>query len=1272
AWTQARGFCALGSLKGNLGHLDAAAGVAGLIKAALMLHHGRIAPTINVSEPNPALQLETSPFYLPRAPVAWTGPGRHAAVSSLGIGGTNVHLILAAAPEVQPQAEPILEPEPLVEPVLLPVSAPSAEAFARLSQALADRIETPPGDGLAFVDLPDLALTLQRGRQPFAWRGAVIAGDRSEAAARLRSLVPQQGRTLPPLVFLCPGLGSQQPMMGAALWPVWPAYRAAIADCVRILVDCWPHDLVSLLLEAHPPEFLAEPLIMQPLIFCHGYALARGWMELGLQPAALLGHSFGEYLAATLAGSASLAQILPLIVKRGELFAQLTGAVLGVAADPDKLELPPGISLASVNGPERLTLSGPRPELEAFARAGGVSVRWLDVPHAVHHPLLDAILAPLERAAAAVSWQAPRLRLLSGLNGHWQQDAPAAGYWARQARQTIRFDTCLQTLADQGSWLGLELGPGKGLAGLCRGRGLTAFGGSQDLAGFWRILAGLWELGAAPRWEALEVPGRRIPLPGTPLTRQRHWIPAGDPAPVLPSGRLPFDDWFRVPLWRRSLLPGRSKGAWALLPQAESELSTLPSTLVLPCLEIASYEQATAAFLDLRARVLALVMAGWPQGGRGQLVLLTPPFSRVTGDEALSPWPALLLGLVRTLALEFPGLSARLVESDSGRDLPAGEWLQPEAHVAWRNGMRWLPELMAVPRPEPVSDPAGPLKNGGVYVITGASGGLGRSFAAWLQQRYQARLVLLSRTPPPDAPDTLPLAVDMRNPEQVRAALATAGAYFGRIDGILHAAAEPGHHLLASLGASEWHQTLDAKVLGAVHLQQALDTLGLEPDFVLLCSALATQLGSPGQSAYAAANAWLEAFAQQQAGPWMAVAWGSWQQLGMAARALQNLPEAWQPLYRPFLELGIDPKQGCLALERALQLAQTQLVVSPVAIAELAGLQQQALAAARRSPLQRAGSPSSPRAAVPTAELPRLGLETLIAGVWEQCLGLAPGRQDHFAALGGDSLSAVQMKALLEQALGQELPLGLFLQDLSLSALAASLVDGTPPSADLLIRLNSPESGDPLFFVHAISGTVFPYRSLADSLQRPFYGLQSRGLLGSDNLPHSDLGAMARDYLGLIETAAQPPYVLGGWSFGALVAWEMARQCLARGQSVKRLILLDMQAPEPGQALDEGGLRERFEADLTGLGPAAGRMRDRLWLIFEAHVRATQTFRPEVLDVPALLLVAEKGFGATHVRRDLGWGRWLPQLEVVRIPGDHYSCLDAPNLAQWSARLDNL
>lgn len=1264
--------CAIGSLKSNLGHLDAAAGVASLIKTALMLHHGAIVPTLNVTRPNPQLQLDSSPFYLPDRTLAWTGPQRYAAVSSLGIGGTNVHALLAAAPERQ-LAEP-LGPESVSQPVLLPLTATSAEGLKQLGAKIATSLREN-------TRLTDLAYTLQQGRQPLAWRAYLTADNLDEVRAGLNSLNPVHAPEAPPLVFLCPGLGSQQPGMGRAPAQLLPAYSEALARCQSILSDLgWSDSLLELLTTETDSARLAQPERMQPLIFCHGYALATGLIALGIKPAALVGHSFGEYLAVTLAGMAPLEDMLGLVLTRARLFARLpvSGGVLSVAASLEQVGpwLSNKIVLAAVNGPDRLTLSGERSALSLFLTQSALPGRWLDIPHAVHHGDLDSHLPELSKAAAVVRWRQPSLPVISGLKGRWHNQAPAPEDWAQQARQTIQFYPGLEQLRQHeilGQGLGLELGAGKTLAALLRPQGIQALAGPKDLQSLLEMLGELWNHGLTPSGFGLSQSGRRIALPPTPLQPRRHWIPARPPErnDSPENLRRPLNEWFELPLWRQARLTAvADRQAVLVLPENLSDWpDILPERLLCKWPHLSgesetTYREALSAFARQRDVVKALISRGW----RGSLIWLSEPSSDVSGRETLSPWPALLMGLIRSLPYEAPEIRARWIESDDPDQVPEAEWSQSEPHVAWRDGRRWLPALAPAGETGPSL-----LRPKGVYVITGASGGMGQIIADWLQASYGAQLVLISRQTLPDQPGTLPLAVDVSQPLQLKAALETGRNFFGRIDGVFHCAGIPGGHVITQLDDKTLDETLKAKILGSLNLSRALSELEIRPDFVLLASSLASLLGSPGQSAYAAANAWLDAWARQQGDPWISVNWGTWRE-GMAARALEHLPAAWRPLYQNFLTLGIDRQEGLQAIDRVLGYNWPQISVTPVAVSKLECLQSDALLAALSRPSL---APAAGDYTV-TSEDPPIGeLENRIAAVWHRCLGVSPSRQDRFGALGGDSLMVVQMKSLLEQELGQELPLGLFLEDKHLAELAAGINGEAKPSEELLLKLNGAETGQPVFFVHAISGTIFPFRDLASALAVPFYGLQSRGLISPR--PHADLVAMARDYRQLIEARFAPPYRIGGWSFGGLVAWEMARQWLSEGIAVSELILLDMQAPVPGQItdIDDQGLRERFEADLNGLGPLAlaEEMKERLWRIFEAHVLATRDFHPqqtvaELSPPNTLLLVAEKGFGATHTQPDLGWGPWLGQPQIVRIPGDHYSCLEADNLASWVTRLN--
>ncbi|WP_019545173.1 type I polyketide synthase [Streptomyces sulphureus] len=554
--TARRNYCALGSVKSNIGHTDAAAGIAGLLKAVLTLEHRTIPPTLHYRTPNPLLGLEDSPFYVPAESRPWENEGRprRAGVSSLGIGGTNAHVVLEEAP-------PAARPEPAPRGAeLLALSARTPEALDAVTAELGDHLRARPGAPLAAV-----AHTLRAGRRVHPYRRSVVAGDLDEASRQLSSAhgaPAAEAEVDPQVVFLLPGAGSQHPGMGRELYDTEPVYRAAVDRCAEILRPVLEHDLRDMLYGRDRPSTTGGVF---PTLLATEYALATLLMSWGVRPAALLGHSLGEYTAACLAGVVSLEDVLPLVVRREELFARSAGrgGMLGVDLDEDaaSLLLGDGLSLAAVNGPHSCVLAGPQEALDRAERKllrDGVDHRRIRFGAAAHSSLLDPILGDYEAALSAVPLQTPGIPYVSNLTGTWitPQEAASPASWVRHTREPVRFGDGLRTLLGEGSPVLLEVGPGRALTGLVRaqaGPGTRVLPAMRhpraeepDRRALLDTVGRLWTYGAGVDLPALapELPPRRVPLPGYPFARRRHWIaphrPTGAAAPPASGDRGSF------------------------------------------------------------------------------------------------------------------------------------------------------------------------------------------------------------------------------------------------------------------------------------------------------------------------------------------------------------------------------------------------------------------------------------------------------------------------------------------------------------------------------------------------------------------------------------------------------------------------------------------------------------------------------------------------------------------------------------------------------------
>ncbi|MGE3188310.1 MAG: acyltransferase domain-containing protein, partial [Vicinamibacterales bacterium] len=535
----------LGSVKTNIGHLEAAAGVAGLIKAVLQLRRRALAPTLHFSTPNSRADWSRLGAPVVTTLEPWTGETpRIAGVSSFGISGTNVHVVVEEPPaaDAAPSAPRGVE--------VLPISARTPAALAATARRLAAHLRE------ARPPLGDVARALALGRAHLPCRRAVVAGSIDEAAEALERAADAPPPTGAPLVvaWLFTGQGAQAAGMGQGLYEAEPVFRAAIERADRLLAPLVGGSVAAVMFGADPAR-LEQTGWAQPALFTLEYALAALWHHWGITPAIVAGHSLGEIAAATIAGVFDLEDALGLVAARARLMQALPpdGAMLSVALGPDDLarvvELSGDLSLAAINAPGRTVLSGAGAAIEAAAAAldaRGIAHTRLVVSHAFHSARMDPVVGPFEREAARAAMRAPRLPVVSNVTGTVAGPEMATpGYWARHLRETVRFADAVETMAAAGVTVAMELGPRPVLSALSAASPAAAgiellpclappASESRQVAG---VLARLYELGAPVRWSAVHeaAPGPRAALPTYPFERERHWI---DPSPVAGAPEL--------------------------------------------------------------------------------------------------------------------------------------------------------------------------------------------------------------------------------------------------------------------------------------------------------------------------------------------------------------------------------------------------------------------------------------------------------------------------------------------------------------------------------------------------------------------------------------------------------------------------------------------------------------------------------------------------------------------------------------------------------------
>ncbi len=571
-----RGSCAIGSVKTNIGHLNSAAGVAGLIKTVQALRYRELPPSLHFTTPNPKLNLASSPFFVNTRLRPWTASPRRAGVSSFGIGGTNAHVVLEAAPPPGPTG-------PARPFQLLTLSAKTATALDAATANLAAALSASPP-----LPLPEVAYTLHVGRQQFSHRAFAVCSDTAQACQALRAtgaekLKARCTQTESEVVFLFPGGGAQYPNMGRELYDKESLYREEVDRCALLLLPVLGFDIrAELYPRAAEPRAAGERLQRIELalvtLFITEYALAQLWQSFGVTPKALIGHSLGEYTAACLAGVFSLEDALRLVASRGRLMARLPqGAMLSVQLPVAELpaDLGEELSLAAVNGPASCVLSGSVAavgRLEEALRQRDVSCHRLHIAVGAHSALVQPILAEFTREVAALRLRPPRLPFISNVSGTWirPEEATSAEYWARHLRQTVRFGDGLAVLLADSPRIFLEVGPGHTLRGLlsqhpARLPEHTVLSSMRhpeaqlsDVAFLLETVGKLWLTGGTIDWEGFHrgEKRRRVPLPTYPFERQGFWIeaPARSAAAagsrVTASGAAASRDWFYRPAWR--------------------------------------------------------------------------------------------------------------------------------------------------------------------------------------------------------------------------------------------------------------------------------------------------------------------------------------------------------------------------------------------------------------------------------------------------------------------------------------------------------------------------------------------------------------------------------------------------------------------------------------------------------------------------------------------------------------------------------------------------
>ncbi|GAA0856499.1 non-ribosomal peptide synthetase/type I polyketide synthase [Aliiglaciecola litoralis] len=610
------GSCAVGSVKTNIGHLDAGAGVAGLIKTVLALKHKTLPPSLNYQRPNPIIEFEKTPFYVNYQSTPWKSGRypRRGGVSSFGIGGTNAHIIVEETPEdLLPEIH-----EPPENPILLGWSAQSKKGLDQYAEKLIKLLtqDTSPA-------LRDIAFTLHQGREKFAFRRALVCSSKQDALAKLQehnlpSVVSSQIECeSTATVFMFPGQGSQYINMGRDLYDNQPIFKQQVDLCAELLLPHLQFDIRHILYpqdaqqKSEGAEKLTQTACTQPALFVIEYGLAKLWQANGLEPSIVVGHSIGEYAAACIAGVFSLEDALMLVARRGALMQALpAGDMLSVQSSVDDVEpfLDDSLSIAALNSPALCVVSGPTnrvAELVDILAAENIACKRLNTSHAFHSGMMEPILAPFLETLDCCTLHAPSIPIVSTVTGDLidSQRIRTPQYWLDNIRQSVNFASAANTLMQQNNYTYLECGPGNTLSSLLRScsdkpaqvQCVSSLKHPLETASdndvFEAAQAKLWTTGIHLPDTLTPPTGRRVAIPTYPFQRTKCWV---EPLPEN-VGKLalaykqnidikqPLDKWFYVPSWQSWHSPMTSspisEESWLLVSANSKRLGDLTKTL---------------------------------------------------------------------------------------------------------------------------------------------------------------------------------------------------------------------------------------------------------------------------------------------------------------------------------------------------------------------------------------------------------------------------------------------------------------------------------------------------------------------------------------------------------------------------------------------------------------------------------------------------------------------------------------------------------------------
>ncbi len=1161
--TSKKGFCAIGSVKTNVGHLDAAAGVAGLIKTILALKNKEIPPSLNFEKPNPKIDFENSPFYVNTELKEWTRmidkerqeeyiPLR-AGVSSFGFGGTNAHVILEESPEIiKHETEKDVD-----KPRVIALSTKTKSTIDKATENLVQYLRKNPDSNLS-----DITYTLQMGRSQFKNRRILVCESTQEAFEVLSTVNDESVQTSKKIysnstmndnrkiVFMFTGQGSQYIDMGLDIYKKEPAFKKEMDRCFEIINEIVDYDIKNIIYPIEDKDKKRSEInqthIAQLSIFSIEYSLARLLIQWGVHPDYMIGHSIGEYVAACISGVLSLRDALALVAVRGKLMQEMAaGAMMSVNASAKDLQLliNDNISIAAINSESNCVVSGSYEaidEFEQLLKENGYDVIKLKTSHAFHSMMMEPILHRFEEAVGKVKLSKPIIPYISNVTGNWIEFEEILNpkYWSKHLRDTVMFASGLETLMKEPNMIFVEVGAGKTLSTLARQNKskkdvptiLNTMRHYREEICDYRYLLDkvgvLWCEGVNIDWKKLyiEETRKRISLPTYPFKGQKFSIDGVIMDTVGTeddSKKLDLEEWFYIPTWKTQALEKDSnkvsESSWLLLvdefglgegiannlrlndqsaiivkPGKECEklqedvyiinpyepesyewlfnelksLGNIPDGIVHmwnvcdvidnPYVDNTRFSDIELPFYSIMYLVQAI--GNIDAAKMTRLFIISNNMQSVTGEDIVYPQKSTLIGLCKNIPQEYTNISCRSIDIGNISSIKRNihKLVQElyneisskvvEVLVAYRGNLRFVEEYQSLKIDDSpyVEDR---LKEKGVYMITGGTGGIGFVLAEYLAKNYKARLVLIGRSSFPgkdqwekwvgeygeeDATsrkirkvqelekhgsEVIVAGANVASFEEIYRVTKDAEELFGSINGVIHAAGVPGVGAIQSKTKESANNVFLSKAEGTLTLDKVFDNRVL--DFFLICSSMASIVSAIGQADYASANAFVDGYIKYKNSIdnktfTACINWDTWSDVGMTVKAAEQYD--YLSLSEE-LKKAILPEEGKLAFEKVMRCLEPQVLVTT---RDLKGQLNKLYNASDYKRMREEGNKKLGKHLRPELSNdyvpPSNEIEEKLAKMWSEVLGVDQiGIYDDFNELGGDSLTAITLVSTMQK-----------------------------------------------------------------------------------------------------------------------------------------------------------------------------------------------------------------------------------------------------------------